>query len=196
MNPSLKRLHFISGIAVTVFIVLHFFNHLTSVFSIETHIAVMDSLRKFYRNVFIEPIIIAAFLFQIASGLWLVFKKRKGKTDSFEKIQMISGVYLALFLLVHLAAVYKGRYELNLDTNFYYGATGINKYPSNVFFIPYYGLAMLSFFGHISGAHARKMKRNVLSITPKKQAYLLFLFGVIITLLIFFGLTNKLTGLK
>jgi len=83
---------------------------------------------------------------------------------------------------------------LHLDTNFYFGAAGLNSFPFNLFFIPYYGLAVLSFFGHIASIHSKKMKQTVLGVTPNKQSIAILSFGILITILIFYGLTNHFNG--
>ncbi|HJP99714.1 MAG TPA: hypothetical protein VJ862_14235, partial [Rhodanobacteraceae bacterium] len=53
------------------FVLLHFANHLTGLWSAETHIAVMKVLRRWYRNGFVEPILVALMLFMVASGFVL-----------------------------------------------------------------------------------------------------------------------------
>jgi hypothetical protein len=111
-----------------------------------------------YRNVFIETLLLAAVLVQIITGLWLFNKGRKWASTFFEKLQIWSGLYLAIFFLIHLSAVLGGRWVLHLDTNFYFGVSGLNTFPFNLFFIPYYGLAVMSFFGHIAAIHQRKMR--------------------------------------
>ncbi len=192
---KLKHIHYCSGIILTIFIGLHLFNHAMSIFGIETHLAVMESLRLFYRNPLVESILGIAVLTQIISGTRLVWKKRKMKTSSFEWLQLWSGLYLAFFLVIHVSAILVGRFILKLDTNFYFGAAGLNHFPANLFFIPYYGLAIFSFFGHIAGIHAQKMKKTILGFSPNQQAKMILVKGVLLSLLIFYGLTNGFTGI-
>ena len=89
-----------------------------------------------------------------------------------------------------------GRNVLNLDTNFYFGAAGLNIFPLNLFFIPYYGLAITSFFGHLAAIHYQKMKTTVLGFTAKKQSNFILVIGVILTFIILYGLTNGLEGFE
>ncbi|EPR68631.1 hypothetical protein ADICYQ_2328 [Cyclobacterium qasimii M12-11B] len=121
----------------------------------------MNDLRIIYRNVIAETILLVTVATQIVSGIKLFLKKRKTKYDLFEKLQIWTGLYLAIFLVFHLSAVLFGRLVLELDTNFYFGVTGLNTFPLNLFFIPYYGLAIISFFGHISAVHSKKLKKNI-----------------------------------
>jgi hypothetical protein len=73
---------------------------------------------------------------------------------------------------------------------------GLNSFPFNLFFIPYYGLAILSFFGHIASVHNKKMKHNIFSLTPTRQAKFILFLGLCLTVLIFYGLTNHFNGVK
>ena len=192
----IKRLHYFSGIIISIFVGLHLFNHLYSFFGIEAHIKLMNYLRIIYRNSFIETLLIFAVIIQIFSGIKLFLKKRKVTSDFFERLQLWTGLYLAFFFIVHLSSVLSGRVILNLDTNFYFGIAGLNTFPLNLFFIPYYGLAIISFFGHLSAIHSKKMKRKILGFGPNKQAFTIFIFGVIFTLVVFYGLTNGFNGVE
>jgi hypothetical protein len=193
---TIKKIHYISGLTITLFVGLHLFNHVCSIFGADRHIEIMNILRHFYRNIFIETILLFAVLVQIISGLKLFKTSKKIANTGFEKLHIWTGLYLAIFFVIHLSAVFGGRFILHLDTNFYFGVAGLNSFPFNLFFIPYYGLAIFSFFGHIASIHNKKMKSNVLNLTPKYQAKAILLFGLILTLIIFYGLTNHFQGVE
>ncbi|MBL6447378.1 hypothetical protein JMN32_13750 [Fulvivirga sp. 29W222] len=190
----MKRIHYLSGITITVFIGLHLFNHVVGIFGADKHIEVMTVLRHFYRNLFAEIILLSAVLVQIISGISLFVRGRKHATNDFEMLHLWTGIYMAVFLIIHLSAVITGRFVLNLDTNFYFGVAGLNTFPHNMFFIPYYGLAILSFFGHIAAIHKRKMKQPILGVSPSAQSVAILVSGAVLTLLIFYGLTNQFHG--
>lgn len=191
-----KQLHFISGVLLTLFIGIHLFNHFNSIFGIQRHIELMDSFRKVYRHPFVETILLLAVVIQIVSGLQLFRTKGSIKGPFFEKLHLLSGLYLAIFLVIHVSAVLVGRCYLKLDTNFYFGAAGINSFPVNLFFIPYYALAILSFFGHLAAIHSKKMTRSILGRSPRQQSQVILLTGVILTALLFYGLTNRFSGIE
>ncbi len=193
---TIKKIHTITGITLSVFVGLHLFNHFCSIFGENKHIEIMNVLRHFYRNIFAEIILLLAVVTQIISGLKLFITNKKSAISSFQKLHIWSGLYLAVFFIIHVSAVLVGRFYLGLDTNFYFGVAGINSFPFNLFFVPYYGLAILSFFGHIASIHRKKMKTNFLNLTPKQQAYAILIFGVILTTTIFYGLTNYFRGVK
>ncbi|MEE9348579.1 MAG: hypothetical protein V3U80_00875 [Flavobacteriaceae bacterium] len=193
---NIKKLHYFSGITISIFVGLHLFNHFYSLFGANAHIELMDSLRVVYRNIISETILLFAVAVQIFSGIKLFLKKRKTKSDFFGKLQIWTGLYLAFFLVIHLSAVLSGRIILDLDTNFYFGVAGLNTFPLNLFFIPYYGLSIISFFGHISAVHSRKMKNKIFGLEPIKQSYGLLTIGIVITLIILYGLTNGFNGVE
>jgi hypothetical protein len=144
----------------------------------------------------LEPILLLAVLVQIISGLRLFWTSRKTAQTFFERLQRWTGAYLAFFLLIHLSAVLGGRLVLGVDTNLYFGAAGLNIFPLLLFFVPYYSLAMLAFFGHIAAIHARKMTQTLLGISPQQQAISILVFGAFISLLILAGLTGYFQGLE
>ena len=189
-----KKIHFISGLTITVFVGLHLFNHTLSIFGSDTHIEIMNTLRLFYRNIFFETVLLIAVLVQIISGLNLFKTNRRIATTQFEKLHIWTGLYLAIFFIIHLTAVLGGRLFLHLDTNFYFGVAGLNSFPFSLFFIPYYGLAILTFFGHIASIHSKKMKENIFGLTPNRQSIIILTFGFILTIIIFYGLTNHFNG--
>lgn len=193
---SINRIHFLSGLIITIFIGLHLFNHFISVFGVEAHVELMDKLRIVYRNVISEMLLLVSVVVQIISGLKLFFSKRKVVNGFYEKMQIWTGLYLAFFLIVHVGAVLTGRYVLKLDTNFYFGVAGLNTFPINLFFVPYYGFGIIAFFGHISAIHYKKMKKEIFRFTVHQQSKFILIIGIVTTGLILYGLTNGLKGVE
>jgi hypothetical protein len=194
MFSSTKKLHYLSGLLITIFIALHLFNHCCSLWGAERHIEVMKTLRVFYRNIFMETILLLAVFVQIVSGVMLFKHNRKLAVSFFDKLHLWSGLYLASFFVIHLSAVLIGRLALHLDTNFYFGVAGLNTFPMNLFFIPYYGLAIFSFFGHIASIHYKKMRVPIFGLQPKGQANLILMFACLFLVVLFYGLTNHFKG--
>ncbi|KAB7728070.1 hypothetical protein F5984_20170 [Rudanella paleaurantiibacter] len=190
----MHRLHYVAGLIMTVFISIHLLNHLASLYGPEQHIATMHTLRSVYRHPVMETLLLGAVLVQMVSG-WRLFRAtRHTATGFFPKLHRWTGLYLALFFLIHLSAVLGGRLVLHLDTNFYFGVAGLNTFPLNLFFVPYYGLAIISFFGHVAAIHQKKMTRTVASLSPTAQAGVILAVGAVLTVVIFYGLTNGFRG--
>lgn len=189
------RLHRLSAMFLGTFILMHLLNHLVALVSIEEHLSSMETLRKAYRQPLIEMLLLLSVGIQIWTGLGLLFGKR-GSTNSFyDTLQRWSGAYLGFFLLFHLAAVFTGRLLLEVDTNVYFGAAGLNTFPYYFFFVPYYGLAIMAIFGHGAAIHRRKMRRKVLRLTVPQQTQIILFVGLIITVVTLYGLTNSFIGM-
>jgi hypothetical protein len=185
-----KKLHYFSGILIFIFITIHLFNHSFAIFGAERHIELMTTLRLVYRNIWLESLLIFAVVFQIFTGIILFIKKRKFVETFFEKLQIFTGLYLSGFFIIHLGAVFVGRIIFDLDTNFYFGVAGLNTFPFNLFFIPYYSLAVVSFSGHIASIHSQKMKNRIVGLTPDFQSWMILILGIIFTCFLIYGLTN------
>ncbi|WP_345167210.1 hypothetical protein [Nibribacter koreensis] len=155
----------------------------------------MDTLRRVYRNPLVEALLLGAVLVQMVSGLKLFAVSRKQlPLSGFDRLHLWSGLYLAVFLLIHVGAILTGRFLLHLDTNYYFGVAGLATFPFNLFFGPYYGLAILAFFGHLAAVHQKKMSRSVLGVPAGGQSWLILAGGLVIMLVIFYGLTNGFTS--
>jgi hypothetical protein len=142
-----KKTHCFSGLFLAIFVAIHLVNHLFSLFSPSEHIELMNRLRVIYRQPVVESVLLFAVIFQMLTGIKMVFNKDKESIA--QRVQQYSGLYIALFLVIHVGAVMFGRY-LQLDTNFYFAAAGINSYPAKLFFIPYYFLAVMAVGLHLA----------------------------------------------
>jgi succinate dehydrogenase/fumarate reductase cytochrome b subunit len=179
----MKILHYYSGITISMFIGFHLLNHLLVLRSEDHHVRFMQTLRNIYRKKIIEILLLTGILIQIVSGITLVIFKWNKTENYFDVIQIISGLYMVFFLTVHINAVMIGRYKLKIDTNLYYGAGVMNMWPHKLFYIPYYSLAILSFFFHIACVHRIKMSKLVSTPAATTQSFIVMGIGVIITLL-------------
>lgn len=193
---SAEVFHRISAVYISIFVAIHLLNHLWSIWGAADHIQLMNSLRVYYRNIFAKILLLTSVAIQIISGIQLyTINKSKAKTGV-EKWQQWTGLYLLLFLVIHLSAVFAARLIFHLDTNFYFGVAGINTFPINLFFIPCYALAVISLFGHLATIHARKMKHQFFGIRPTQQAILIITIGIVVTFVLFYGFTNKFKGVE
>ena len=127
---------------------------------------------------------------QIISGINLVVSKWDKTEDYFDRIHIGSGLYLAFFLVFHVTAVMLGRYKLKIDTNLYYGAGVMNMWPHKLFFIPYYSLAILSFFFHVACVHRMKMEKYVDLPVATKQSFIIMGVGILVTAAIIIKMSN------
>lgn len=191
---NIRTLHYVSGIVLSLFIGVHLCNHVWAIFGIEQHISLMENLRWVYRNIFVEVVLLAAVVVQVVSGITLVRKRRGTPKLGWDRWHIGSGLYLAFFLLLHTSAVVMGRWVLHLDTNFYFGAAGMNAFPTCLFFIPYYTLAIMALTIHIAAIHHQKMAHNILGWTPHRQSLGIVFAGMVVTFLVLWGMTQGFGG--
>ncbi|BDS15526.1 hypothetical protein [Aureispira anguillae] len=189
----MKKIHQISGIVLSLFVSLHFCNHLMALSSVQMHIDWMNRFRLIYQNPFIEPFLLFAILAQIVSGIQLVRNRGWRQVDIYNKIQVYSGIYLGFFLLMHTSATLVGRFLLLVDTNFYYAAMVVNIKPIAFFYVPYYMLGTLSFFAHIACVLRLKSMRSNGRKKASRLANGIMVLGLVVTLLIIFAFTYQIT---
>lgn len=192
----MKRVHYYSGLFLSIFIGLHLINHLSVLFGADVHLKIMEILRLFYRNPVVETLILASALMQIWSGISLVAKKQKEERSGWNHLHILSGFYLSFFLFVHIGAVLGFRYGGGIDTNLYFGAMGYNVSPATYFFIPYYSLSVIALFMHIACIHRIKMSERVSETKAAFQAKLLIVTGCIVAFLLLTGMTDYFRGLQ
>jgi hypothetical protein len=183
----MKKVHYFSGLFITVFIAFHLLNHAFAFVSLEKHLEIMEIFRVVYRNIFIETLLLIAVVIQVFSGIKLVLQSRKNAISLLDKLHIHSGLYLAMFLLVHVSAVLSARFVFHLDSNTYFGAATLNHYPEIYLFVPYYFLAIVSFFTHIACIHYKKTN-------SKNQAYVIITTGFLFAISLIIALTNNFNG--
>ena len=186
---TLRRLHALSSILVAAFVSVHIANHLAGLAGVAAHIAFMEAARSVYRPRLIEWALLSSVAFQVVSGLTLFFRGWKLRRGFVSRLQAISGAFLAFFLIVHVGSVLFGRVALDLDTNFYFAAAGLHVAPFQVFFAPYYFLAVVALFTHAacavygrSQSHPR-MARILIVAIPSA-------IGVLVSLLVVLSLAG------
>ncbi|WP_184547789.1 hypothetical protein [Mucilaginibacter sp. FT3.2] len=207
MNKSIKRAHRLSGTVIASFLLLHLTNHLFALGGAQLHIAVMNLFRYVYRFPPIEILLLICVMFQVISGIILVFKKEFLRQPSYVIIQVLSGLYLSFFMIYHVRAVMLGRYQWNVETDFYFAASVANNYPSKLFFIPYYMLSLVCVFAHIACVHYLKRMETIdkmqeavdTTIFRKKfqrETLGICIAGAVITFLIMIAFTGMLYDIK
>ena len=150
--------HGVSALLIACFVLFHLFNHLTGLIGgADMHAAVMKAGRAVYRSALVEPVLVALFLFQIASGLKLFWRWSALRADFFRAFQTGSGLYLAMFILAHMnSAFLSARAVHHIETNWAWAAglpTGLIRDEWNIRLLPHYALGAFFVLGHlVSGA--------------------------------------------
>jgi hypothetical protein len=156
VSPGLGKwrvAHGVSAVILCIYVFFHLGNHLAGLIGPSAHAAVMDVGRSVYRARFVEPVLVAAFLFQIVSGLYLTWRWSETRHDFFRTFQIASGAYLSLFILGHMNSVFiYARLYLGIPTdwNFATGApTGLIHDSWNIRLLPHYALGVFFVLGHL-----------------------------------------------
>ncbi len=153
MPRSLIQAHRFLAFGVGIFIATHLTVHVTALSGIAVHKAMLGAVQTVYRNPIVEPLLLIAILAQIMIGARLLARRWKSADKGFWGwAQILSGLYLAFFMLVHAGAALSTRHLLGMDTDFYWSAATFLIAPFSYAFIPYYFLAVMSVFTHLAAA--------------------------------------------
>ncbi len=140
-----------SAIVLGTFGVAHLLNQLCVLSG--HHETVASALRLVYRTPLTEPLLLAAVVVQVLSGVQLY---RRGRpSSSRQRWQRNTGLYLAFFLVAHPAAALVQRHVLGGATDAKWAASVV-VWPLALWFVPYYTAGITSFTVHLGLATTRK----------------------------------------
>lgn len=162
---ALRRLHRASAIALGAFLVVHTSNHVAALGGIETHRAVMEAARTVYRWPAVEMALLASALVQTGTGSVLAWRARR-RPGGWNRLQMLSGLYLAGFLFAHVSAILFIRHGLGLDTDFHAAAMVLTVAPLPIFYAPYYALGVIALFAHAACALRPRLRGRARAWLP------------------------------
>ena len=155
--PAIGRWRVVHGLTAAVlclYVLFHLGNHLFGLIGPEAHATVMKIGRAVYRAVAVEPLLVGAMLFQIATGLYLAWRWSAAAHDFHRTFQVASGAYLSLFILGHMNSVFiyaRSFLGIPTDWNFAIGApTGLIHDAWNIRLLPHYALGVFFVLSHIA----------------------------------------------
>lgn len=151
----LRVAHGVSALAIVlIFLALHITNHLMFPAGPATYEAVQKVFRHVYRRNILQPLLVALMLFQVGAGLFFVWRLTAAPSDRFRTFQIVSGVYLAVYVLGHMDSVFIfARTFLGIDTgwSFATGApAGLIRDPWNIRLVPHYWLGVFFVLSHLA----------------------------------------------
>jgi hypothetical protein len=149
-----RVIHGVAAAFIACFVLFHLTNHLFGLEGPGVHRAIMAAGRKVYRAPFIEPVLVALLLFQIASGVRLAWRWSSLKVDAYRIFQIGSGAYLAAFLLAHMnSAFVSARAVHHIETDWAWASgapTGLLLDAWNIRLLPHYTLGAFFILGHLA----------------------------------------------
>lgn len=137
-----------------LFLVAHIDNHLLALWSPALHTQAMKLLETVYRATLIEPLLLLCMLALAATGLTLAWRHTAIQGDVYRRVQTLTGVYLAAFIISHLTAIIVlARWLSHVHTNDWayvsYAPTGMLRDPWGLRLIPHYALAVWAVVTHV-----------------------------------------------
>ena len=181
---SFNFVHRLLAVPILFFIAIHLLNHIVSIAGVESHIAFMDVFRGIYRNSYVEVALLFFLSVQISIGLYFVFRAKNKRQGFFAKAQALSGLYIAFFVFFHVGAVLHGRYNLGLDTNFYFASAGMHINQLDLFFIPYYFFSVVAVFTHVACFIHRRISNVSIDRANMAAGIVMILGGLVGTLIV------------
>jgi hypothetical protein len=155
-SGGLRVAHGVSALILVVYVGFHLTNHLLAWEGEAAHAAFMTAGRRVYRSSIGEPILVAAMLFQVVSGLVLTWRWSAVRSEFFRTFQISSGFYLAVYIAGHMNSVFVyARAYLGIPTgwDFATGApNGLIHDAWSVRLIPHYALAVFFVIAHLGSA--------------------------------------------
>jgi hypothetical protein len=155
--PAVARWRVVHGVTAAIlclYVFFHIANHLFGLVGPDAHAAVMKIGRVVYRSRVGEPLLVAAMLFQIGTGLYLAWRWSGGPQGFHRTWQVASGAYLSLFILGHMNSVFiyaRSFLRIPTDWNFAIGApTGLLHDAWNIRLLPHYALGVFFVLSHIA----------------------------------------------
>jgi succinate dehydrogenase/fumarate reductase cytochrome b subunit len=178
--PLALKLHRGSAAVIVSFAALHFASHLSAAFSLALNTRVVDAARLVYKQPPVEALLLLALPVQIGTGLWLFRAGRDRALDRWDRLQLASGMYLAVFLAAHATATA----ILFRDLNFRAASGGRPGLFGDPSFLAYYVLGPLAVFAHVACGARSLMFRRLGPVRADRFAAGVLGLGAAVTLVI------------
>src|SRR5690349_10561498 len=151
---SWRVVHGVTAAVLSLYVAFHLANHLFGLIGPDAHAAVMKIGRVVYRSGLGEPLLVAAMLFQIGTGLFLAWRWSSAPQGFHRTFQVASGAYLSLYILGHMNSVFiyaRSILGIPTDWNFAIGApTGLIHDAWNIRLLPHYALGVFFILSHLA----------------------------------------------
>ena len=181
-----RHVHASSAMVLGVFAIAHVFNHSLAIVSLATHTAVLHVLRMIYRQSIGQVILVAAVSVQVITGLTMVWNYSLRRASPLRNLQLVSGLYLAVFLASHLLAVFAIRQQ-GIDSDFAWASHapgGMLGSLSAVSLLPRYSLAVLAVFVHLACQARWNLARVMSASAARKTSFSVMALGGVLTVVI------------
>jgi len=195
VGPS--RLALVHGVSASAILLLfvgpHIANHVAGFWNGPVHIEMMNTVRRVYRDDIVQPMLLALIGFQILTGAVLVRRRMRLPSDFFGTIQTMSGVYVGVYFLAHMTAVFAARYA-GTDTNWSWLTRPHDSMLvslSNLRLIAHYWVGPIAIVTHVAcGLRMILLQGDMSPAAANRLALALIAMGVVISSVIIAALLN------
>jgi hypothetical protein len=186
--------HGVSALAILLlFVGPHIGNHLAGFWNGPVHIETMNAVRRVYRDDIVQPMLLTLIGFQILTGTVLVRRRMRMPNDFFGTIQTMSGVYVGVYFLAHMTAVFAARYA-GTDTNWNWLTRPHDSMLvslSNLRLIAHYWVGPIAIVTHVAcGLRVILLQRDSSPTAADRLALALITAGIVISSVILAALLN------
>jgi hypothetical protein len=185
-SSKFRQTHATSAIVLATFALAHVVNHSVAIVSLEMNRVVLNALRLVYRENIAQAVLIAAVAVQVITGLTMVWKYYLRRATPLRNLQLVSGLYLAVFLVTHLITVFTTR-RSGIDTDFVWASHapgGLLASFSSVSLLPRYSLAVLAVFVHLACQARWNLSRLMSQSAARTASYSVMALGAATTLIV------------
>ena len=192
-----RRLALAHGVSASAILLLfigpHIVNHAAGFWNGPVHIAIMNVLRRVYRDDIVQPVLLALIGFQILSGTALVRRRMRMPSDFLGTVQTMSGVYVGVYFLAHMTAVFATRHA-GTDTNWSWLTRPNDSMLvslSNLRLIAHYWVGPIAIITHVAcGLRMVLLQHDISPPTANRLALALVTVGVVASSVILLALLN------
>jgi len=192
-----RRLAVAHGVSALTILLLfvgpHIGNHLAGFWSGSVHIAIMNVVRRVYRNDIVQPVLLALIGFQILSGTALVRRRMRMPSDIFGTVQTMCGAYVGVYLLAHMTAVFAARYA-DIDTNWAWltrPSDSLLFSLSKLRLLAHYWVGPIAIVAHVAcGLRWVLLQHDISPATANRIAWALITTGAVASSFIMAALLN------
>jgi hypothetical protein len=192
-----RRLALAHGVSASAILLLfvgpHIGNHVAGFWNGPAHIEIRNAARHVYRDDIVQPMLLAWIGFQILSGTTLVRRRIRMPSDFLGTVQTMSGVYVGVYFLAHMTAVFAARHA-GTDTNWTWLTRPDDSMLvslSSLRLIAHYWVGPLAIVAHVAcGLRMVLLQHDISPATANRLALALITVGVVASSVILVALLN------
>jgi hypothetical protein len=192
-----RRLALAHGVSASAILLLfvgpHIVNHVAGFWSGQLHIAIMNVVRRIYRDEIVQPVLLALIGFQILSGTALLRRRMSMPGDLFGTVQTMCGAYIGIYFLAHMTAVFAARHA-GIDTNWSWLTSPNDSLLvslTKLRLIAHYWAGPIAIVAHVAcGLRWILLQRDVSLMTANRITWALITVGVVVSSIILLALLD------